>query len=50
MDAQDQAESHILSSHYYTQQALQRAYINHTCSICMEYTNGRVSVFLKGTT
>lgn len=45
MDAQAHAENHILSSYYYTQQVLQRAYINHTCSICMEYTlkaNGTV--------
>lgn len=36
MDAQTHAENHTLSSYYYTQEALQRAYINHTCSICLE--------------
>lgn len=44
------AENLILSRYYYTQQVLQRAYINHTCSICILSSNNRVSVYLKRTT
>lgn len=53
MDAQAHTGNHILSSYFDTQQALQRAYLNHTCSICREHTgkaNGIVSAFLKRTT